>query len=257
MDIRACIIEKLEAIEADHDVKVLYASESGSRAWGSPSRDSDYDIRFIYARKPDWYLSIMPKRDVIDLPIVGEIDMGGWDIRKSIALLRKSNCALIEWLSSPIVYKENVEATLPIKQIVPRAFLATHACHHYLAMAKRKTSETKQDAKVKLKTYFYALRATLCAKYIVDHNCPPPMLIDELIDEYVGDKEENDSLAELKYRKENGTEGDRVDRIDWLDAILDEIQGSVEKNIPPNQEKQPLDFYDHLFRQTLNNVWGN
>lgn len=110
MKMYAEILARLEQIEKDEDVTIFYACESGSRAWGFPSADSDYDVRFIYVRPRDWYLSIdvEEKRDVIERPINDALDISGWDLRKALKLLRKSNPPLLEWLSSPIVYKEQV-----------------------------------------------------------------------------------------------------------------------------------------------------
>jgi hypothetical protein len=99
------ILKKLIEIEKNNDVKVIYACESGSRAWGFASEDSDYDVRFIYVHSKDWYLTIADKRDVIEIPFDGDLDINGWDIRKSLKLLRKSNSPLLEWLSSPIKYR--------------------------------------------------------------------------------------------------------------------------------------------------------
>lgn len=109
--IRREILARLKQIEKDEDVDIFYACESGSRAWGFPSADSDYDVRFIYSRPTDWYLSIDEKRDVIELPIVDEIDISGWDVKKALKLLRKSNPPLLEWLQSPIVYKNKPAKT--------------------------------------------------------------------------------------------------------------------------------------------------
>ena len=101
------ILKRIAEVEATENVTIFYACESGSRAWGFPSADSDYDVRFIYLRKPDWYLSIdvEDKRDVIERPINDELDISGWDLRKALKLLWKSNPPLLEWLVSPIVYK--------------------------------------------------------------------------------------------------------------------------------------------------------
>ena len=96
------ILKELNAIEKNNDVKVIYACESGSRAWGFASEDSDYDVRFIYVHSKYWYLTIADKRDVIEIPFNGRLDINGWGVRKSLKLLRKSNSPLLEWLSSPI-----------------------------------------------------------------------------------------------------------------------------------------------------------
>ncbi|MEM6906851.1 MAG: nucleotidyltransferase domain-containing protein, partial [Pseudomonadota bacterium] len=99
---RAEIMAKLTGIERDFGVRILFAIESGSRAWGFPSPDSDYDVRFVYVHPTDWYLSLTPGRDVIELPIRDDLDIGGWDLRKALNLLLKPNPVMLEWLSSPI-----------------------------------------------------------------------------------------------------------------------------------------------------------
>lgn len=94
----------LLAIEQAYNVKILYACESGSRACGFGSPDSDYEIRFIYVNKFLWYLTIKETRDVIECPIIDELDMNGWDLHKALRLLQMNNPTLLEWLQSPIVY---------------------------------------------------------------------------------------------------------------------------------------------------------
>lgn len=93
--VKAEILQRLRAAEVEHNMRILYACESGSRAWGFASPDSDYDVRFIYVRNEDWYLSfdVENKRDVIEYPIVDEIDCSGWDLRKALYLLTRTNGA--------------------------------------------------------------------------------------------------------------------------------------------------------------------
>lgn len=100
---KAAISTRLTAMTSEENIRILYACESGSRAWGFPSADSDYDVRFIYAHPVEWYLSIQTRRDVIERPLDNLIDLSGWDVRKAMVLLRKSNPPLLEWLQSPIV----------------------------------------------------------------------------------------------------------------------------------------------------------
>lgn len=106
--IRAEILRRLRAAEVEHGVRIVYACESGSRAWGFASPDSDYDVRFLYVREADWYLSfdVERRRDVIEYPITDEIDCGGWDLRKALYLLTRTSGALMEWLNSPVRYIE-------------------------------------------------------------------------------------------------------------------------------------------------------
>ena len=106
MNMKEKITKKLSIIEKEYNVKIIYACESGSRAWGFESQDSDYDVRFIYFHDLNWYLSVEDRRDVIEKPADGVFDINGWDLRKTLKLLRKSNPPLLEWLQSPIVYNK-------------------------------------------------------------------------------------------------------------------------------------------------------
>jgi len=122
---RTQILECLNRLEAEHDVKVLFACESGSRGWGFASPDSDYDVRFIYVNRLPWYLTVEQHRDVIEQPISGDLDVNGWDLRKTLQLLRQSNPTLLEWLRSPIVYREHAERQRACACWRPRA---SHWC---------------------------------------------------------------------------------------------------------------------------------
>lgn len=130
------ITEQLDRLEREEQVRILYACESGSRAWGFPSQDSDYDVRFIYVRKPEWYLSIFDKRDVIERPISDKLDISGWDLRKALNLYRKSNPPLLEWLQSPIRYAEKYSVTEQLREISPLTFSPKSCMYHYLNMAR-------------------------------------------------------------------------------------------------------------------------
>ncbi len=120
-DVREEIMLRLAATEAEHNVRILLAVESGSRAWGFASPNSDYDVRFIYAHQPDWYqaVDLEERRDVFEYKIVDDIDLNGWDVRKALRLFRKSNPAFVEWIQSPILYRshgsfaEGARALLP------------------------------------------------------------------------------------------------------------------------------------------------
>src|SRR6476619_733662 len=132
------ILKRLDQIERKENVRIFYACESGSRAWGFESTDSDWDVRFIYVHPRDWYLSIdvEEKRDVIERTINDELDISGWDIRKALKLLRKSNPPLLEWLTSPIVYKEIGETAKQLREAMAQFYSPISAFYHYLHMAK-------------------------------------------------------------------------------------------------------------------------
>lgn len=133
------VAEILSGISAEKDIRILYACESGSRAWGFASQDSDYDVRFVYAHSRDWYLSVNSesKKDVVDLPINDLMDVGGWDLRKALRLMLKSNSPLLEWLHSPIVYQAESEFVAEMQRFAKLAFTPIASAYHYLSMAKK------------------------------------------------------------------------------------------------------------------------
>ena len=140
----------LTRIEASHDIRIVYACESGSRAWGFASPDSDYDIRFIFIRSEQSYVSVQEGLESIDLPLEGELDAGGWDIRKAARLLGKSNGALIEWLRSPIVYR-NENGFRERWQAMTRAIFSPRASSdHYRGLAKQMSGRVNSNTRTLL-----------------------------------------------------------------------------------------------------------
>src|SRR3972149_12214123 len=130
------IREKLTEIESNENVKIFYACESGSRAWGFPSSDSDYDVRFMYLHSTEWYLTIDTQRDVIEHPVNGQLDINGWDIRKALKLFQKSNPPLMEWLGSTIRYLEKFTIAAKMRELLPRYYSSAACAYHYLHMAQ-------------------------------------------------------------------------------------------------------------------------
>jgi len=177
---RAQIMEALGEIEAKHDVTVLFACESGSRGWGFASPDSDYDVRFIYVNRLPWYLTVMPCRDVIEVPISGDLDINGWDLRKALGLMRESNPTLLEWLRSPVVYRDDATAMPRFRELSETVFSNARAWHHYASMAKKNFREHLQADEVRYKKYLYVLRPLLAARWIRTQPGVPPMRFAEL-----------------------------------------------------------------------------
>lgn len=178
------ILRRLAAAEEEHRVRILYACESGSRAWGFASPDSDYDVRFIYAHEPDWYLSfdVEHRRDVIEYPIVDDIDCGGWDVRKALYLFTRTNGALLEWLNSPIQYAERGSLAADLRALAPACVNAVALCHHYGHMARHNGRECLGRDKVRLKRYFYALRPLLAIRHIERGLGIPPVRFQDLVE---------------------------------------------------------------------------
>ena len=155
------IIQYLNKIEEEREVKILLACETGSRAWGFPSPDSDFDIRIIYVHKKDWYLSLSEKKDSIELMFENnDIDITGWDLRKSLRLLQKSNPPLLERIQSPILYKSDNAFLVQMNELANSQYSRIDTIHHYLSMAKNFVEELKENGEYKLKNFFtlYVLR---------------------------------------------------------------------------------------------------
>lgn len=201
------ILRRLHAAEKEHDMKVLYACESGSRAWGFHSSDSDYDVRFIYVRPQDWYLSfqVERKRDVIEYPIVDEIDCGGWDVRKALHLFTRTNGALLEWLKSPITYIDESGFADRIRGLENRAVNRTALCYHYSHMARGNAREYVFGKRVKLKKYLYVLRPLLSIRHIEIKATAPPIEFQTLVDT-VAPEEVRPAIQRLLELKRNSPE---------------------------------------------------
>ena len=211
------IINKLNEIEKKERVKIIYAIESGSRAWGFESIDSDYDVRFIYVRKKEDYLCLDEKSDVIELPIDEVFDISGWDIKKALRLLYKSNPSLLEWFASPIVYKETKEASY-IREVIPLYFSQKKLYHHYQKMAKTLLKYINKE-KVPVKKYLYILRCILSSQYIVHNKKQPPIEIERLI-ECELPNELREDINKLLMIKKNSNEKKYVNRISSLDEFI-------------------------------------
>lgn len=176
------ILARIEKVENEHGVRVLYAVESGSRAWGFESPNSDYDARFIYAHPKDWYVAVdlEDKRDVIEYPIVDEIDINGWDLRKALKLFSRSNPTFVEWLQSPIVYIERGDFAQRARQLLPKVYSVDKGIYHYHSMAKTNYRGYLREDLVPIKKYFYVLRPLLSIMWLEKYLEPAPIEFEKL-----------------------------------------------------------------------------
>jgi predicted nucleotidyltransferase len=244
------IKEQLVKLEKDRNIKILLAVESGSRAWGIPSPDSDYDVRMIYIHTTDWYLSIGERKDSIDF-FEGELlDISGWDIRKAFKLVRKSNATPMEWCRSPIIYHEEEGFVSELKQLTSSYFVPKHTINHYWGIAKNSFHSNYKDNKIILKKLFYVLRPLLAAKWIIKYNEIPPITLDELIvlvdDKIVKEKIEN-LISFKETAKERYTYVVEDDILKYVESLFDEI-----KNVNfPDSEMLMDDELNIKFRELL------
>lgn len=254
--IRTEILTELKKIERDEEVTILYACESGSRAWGFESTDSDYDVRFIYLRKTAWYLTTQQKRDVIERPINDELDISGWDLPKALNLLKKSNPPLLEWLQSPIIYKEVPESVEKIRELMPMFYSPISCMYHYLHMGEKNFRQYVRDDEVWIKKYFYVLRPVLACRWIERGLGVVPIEFQKLVDATLHDNPLLDALEKLLIRKRSGEELDRGPKIPIVsDFLAGEIERlNAETKHDPTQ-KDP-DLLDKAFLSILVNCNG-
>ena len=229
MIMKDLIIEKLAQIEREEDVKILHAVESGSRAWGFPSPDSDYDVRFIYVRKPEYYLKLEKTRDVIELPINDTLDINGWDLNKTLRLLHGSNPTLFEWMSSPIVYRQT-DFIDRLSPILDSYFSCKSGLHHYLSMAEGNYRDYLKSDMVKIKKYFYVLRPVLACKWILHKQTKPPMLFSALMESEL-EPSLRPVVKHLLDIKINAPEIKEIPKIEEINNYLDKVMASVHEEI--------------------------
>jgi predicted nucleotidyltransferase len=214
------ILRGLAAIESNHGVRILYACESGSRAWGFASRDSDWDVRFLYVHPPAWYVSVAERRDVIELPIEADLDISGWELRKALRLLRKGNPAIQEWLHSPIVYRSAPGFLERVRTLAGEAYAPSAALYHYLHMARGNHREYLHGQEVRLKKYLYVLRPVLACLWIERGLGQPPVAFAELMEALIPEGALRVAILGLLERKASGDELDRGSAIPELDDFL-------------------------------------
>jgi uncharacterized protein len=250
------IPRRLGKIEKEERVIIFYACESGSRAWGFPSEDSDYDVRFLYLRSRDWYLSIdvEEKRDVIEQPISDMLDISGWDLRKALKLLRKSNPPLLEWLNSPIIYQEKLSIMERLRQLVPEYYSPVACLHHYLHMAEGNCREYLKGETVWVKKYFYVLRPLLAINWIEKESTVVPMEFGALVERCVKASSLKQAIGNLLERKRTGQELDRGPRIPAISDFIDSELERLKRTVIEGKSKPDSERLNEFFRWALDEV---
>ncbi|MBO9199371.1 MULTISPECIES: nucleotidyltransferase domain-containing protein [Niastella] len=175
------ILDKLATVEKENGIRILYACESGSRGWEFPSPDSDYDVRFIYVRPYKYYLSVMDRDYDLNFDITGDLDMYGWDVRKVLQLMRKSNTTPFEWLQSPIIYRQEPGFRTDLWTLSQAFFGQVSNIHHYLGIARGAMDTIDNGNEIKIKKLFYVLRPLLAAKWCLEKQTIAPMTIGPLM----------------------------------------------------------------------------
>ena len=207
---------RLDEIERDEDIRILLAIESGSRAWGFHSPDSDYDVRFVYARPPEWHYRLGKKRDVVERPIDDELDISGWELSKALTLALGSNAVIAEWLQSPIVYHANPDAVMAMRGFVDQALSRKSVSWHYVALFERQAKRLAHpDGGIRIKRFFYLLRPALALRWMrVNDRAVPPMTLSVLREGSDLSGQISDAIDALLVLKMAAREKDSVEAVD-------------------------------------------
>lgn len=254
---RAAIADRLAAVETARNVRILFAAESGSRAWGFPSPDSDFDVRFVYVHPPDWYLSIETRRDVLELPIADGLDINGWDLRKALALLIKPNPVLLEWLRSPIIYRAEAGIMDRLSALAARTDAVRPSAYHYRHLAGSQYRRFILDRdQVSLKKYLYCLRPALALRWLrTGPSGPLPMALGAIRAGITLPEPVDTELSALLARKRQTRELGEAPRVAAFDRFIEEELAQAETITaaagPPPERL--LDDANRLFRSVVKN----
>lgn len=248
------IQQHLREIEAKYNIKILLACETGSRAWGFASPDSDYDVRIIYAHPQDWYLSLNERKDTIDLMLENrEVDISGWDIRKALRLLIKSNAPLLDRIYSPVVYNADEDFVEEIKKLSEAYYSRIATMYHYLGMCKKSFESIEGTSSFKLKKLFYALRTATICRWVIEREDIPPVNFLEVLEGVTSMdvilKDRVKELIELKSTKDETYlhTGEKA----LFDFIRDAIQWAEEKGKQLPAGNGDIKALDAFYRKTI------
>ena len=253
-DIRLQIMQRLARTEQEHGVRIVLAIESGSRAWGFASLNSDFDVRFIYVRPADWYLAVdlEERRDVIEYAITDDIDLNGWDLRKALRLFWKSNPAFVEWLQSPIKYIEVGNFATQARELLPSIYSQESGIDHYRSMAKTNYRGYLRGESVPLKKYFYVLRPLLSVRWIERYGCAAPIEFGKLLHLIEDQPQLFSDIQTLLFKKQNAPE---LGLAEPVTSINDFIQKELDRleiiNSQHTQRSHPLEQLNALFKATV------
>jgi predicted nucleotidyltransferase len=241
-DVRAEILARMCRAEQEHGVRILLAVESGSRAWGFASPNSDYDARFIYVHPQQWYVSVglEEQRDVIEYPIVDDIDLNGWDVRKALRLFWKSNPAFVEWIQSPIVYRQHGCFAERVRQMLPQVYSCERGVYHYRSMAKTNYRGYLRGELVPLKKYFYVLRPLLSVRWLERYEHAAPIEFEKLLHLIEGEHALLDAIHELLARKRQTPELGLAPYVPSINAFIERELDRLETLKSPEYRREDV-----------------
>lgn len=248
------ILKEIQKVKEERNIRILFACESGSRGWGFASPNSDYDVRLVYMNPREDYFKINEPKDNFVLPIVDELDINGWEIRKFLRMIAKSNATPLEWLQSPIIYEEEEGEKEKLMQLVKEHFIPKSTVHHYLGLASNSLKRGLAGELIDIKKYFYVLRPLLAARWIVEQGTVPHMVFENLRTTLSGKDELQAAIDELLVRKAKAMEGDFTTPIPIIqDFIHNEIDRCTELAKNLDRHFHDYDRLNQYFKNLLDN----
>ena len=196
------ILTLLHDLERKHGIRNLLAVSYGSRSFGYASAESDWDVRFIYVHRPEWYFSIAKTEDSVKLILDDEdIDMEGYDLKKALTLLSRTNPNESDWLHAKDYLIVDDDFLHAMQAFEAQCYNPHHAMYHFYSIAL-KHSQRYLEKEVTLKRFVYYMRGLLSCRWMEEHGSHPPVIVDELIDATIADneavREKAHHLLELK-----------------------------------------------------------
>ena len=254
MDMPKEIAARLDRIEEERGVRIIYAAESGSRSWGLASPDSDYDVRFIYVKPLRQYLRIDEGADFIEWQLDAVYDINGWDLKKALGQLYKGNASLFEWQHSPIIYRATPEWDR-VSGVFGGYFSEKAAVRHYYGLAKSTFMNHLQGENLSYKKYFYALRPLLSARHIEIRHEFPPLVFTELLEQDQLPRELSDAINGLLDIKKQIAEKDLRPRIPVINAFIEEELQAQQEMLAalPDDRNQEYDALNRVFQEIVFN----
>lgn len=242
--------QKLKEIEKEYGIRVLYAVESGSRAWGTSSEYSDFDVRFIFIRPKEEYLRLDPTRDVLEFPIADGWDMSGWDVSKLLTLLRSTNSQIYEWFASPLVYVDD-GLSERLRPALDAYFAVKTAAKHYLHQADMKMKQALRVEEPKVKHYLYTMQHLAAARWILQYREFPPISFDRLVP--LLPEPIRKEAAGILFMKTKQSDQPRIPHMVPLEKMLAEEWERLREEIyqMPKVEEKDWEMLNRLFLAEL------
>lgn len=244
----------LKDVEKENNMKILLAVESGSRAWGFESKNSDWDVRFIYVHKPEWYMTVNPQCDVIEHMYPDDVDLAGWELRKALALLQKSNPSLLEWFHSPIIYYQDEAFAQSILSIEKDYFNPISTMYHYNSIANKHNARYLNKESAPMKPFLYFLRGILACRWIEMHKSIPPVRFQDLLETTVTEEDIKQKVYELIAIKKEAKEYDMQSIDLQLVKYAKDLSAHFDQTISsfrPEQSKASAAALDQILFNTV------